>query len=232
MKTDTTRAALAGAVSIPLLLGAVSAPAYAVDETTTPAETVSSEQVAPAPTADPASTADPVPATPAPAADEPQPVAVAPQAPTAPATPRASKTRTAKAASAESASTKARGKTIRKARTLAPSRHRSPHKFATVSYNKWYAKNYMQYKYKWGKGQRKSLIKLWQHESGWNQHAHNGSSGAHGIPQALPGNKMGSHGKNWAGNPETQIKWGLSYIKSRYGSPNKAWRAWQHKGWY
>ena len=55
---------------------------------------------------------------------------------------------------------------------------------------------------------------------------------AAGIPQALPGNKMSSHGKHWASNPETQIKWGLSYIKSRYGSPNKAWSSWQHKGWY
>lgn len=227
MKSNPVRSTLAGAVSIPLLLGAVSAPAFAVDDTTTPApaDTVSTEQAAPA--AAPAATVDP-----APAADEAQPVAGTTAAPASSVEAPSAKTRTAKAGTAKAASTEARGKTTRKARSLAPSRHRSPYKYATVSYNKWYAKNYMQYKYKWGKGQRKSLIRLWQHESGWNQRAHNGSSGAHGIPQALPGNKMGSHGKDWASNPETQIKWGLSYIKSRYGSPNKAWRAWQHKGWY
>jgi Transglycosylase SLT domain len=114
----------------------------------------------------------------------------------------------------------------------APSRSKAPHKYGSVSYNKWYAKNYMDYKYSWGKGHYKSLVKLWNHESGWNQRAHNGSSGAHGIPQALPGSKMASHGKNWKANPETQIKWGLSYIKGRYGTPNGAWKAFQHKGWY
>jgi hypothetical protein len=43
---------------------------------------------------------------------------------------------------------------------------------------------------------------------------------------------MASHGKNWRSNPETQIKWGLSYIKGRYKTPAGAWNAFQHKGWY
>jgi hypothetical protein len=118
------------------------------------------------------------------------------------------------------------------ARTVAPSRSKAPFKFGTVKYNKWYAKHYMQYKYGWGDKQHKALIKLWTRESGWNQRAHNGGSGAHGIPQALPGSKMASHGKNWRSNPETQIKWGLSYIKGRYKTPAGAWNAFQHKGWY
>lgn len=114
----------------------------------------------------------------------------------------------------------------------APSRAKAPYRFGSVKYNQWYAKNYMQYKYGWGKKHRRSLVKLWNHESGWSQWAHNRSSGAHGIPQALPGSKMASAGKGWRKNPETQIKWGLSYIKGRYGSPNGAWHAWQRKGWY
>jgi hypothetical protein len=113
-----------------------------------------------------------------------------------------------------------------------PSRGKAPYRFGSISYNKWYAKNYMAYKYRWGKKHRKSLVKLWTRESGWSQYAHNGSSGAHGIPQALPGSKMASHGRNWRKNPETQIRWGLSYIKGRYGTPSKAWKAFQRKGWY
>lgn len=120
----------------------------------------------------------------------------------------------------------------RKKRATTPSRSSAPFKFATKKYNKWYATQYMWYKYGWGKHQRRSLILLWTRESGWNEHAHNGSSGAHGIPQALPGSKMATHGKNWQTNPETQIKWGLSYIKARYGTPNGAWAAFQRKGWY
>jgi len=43
---------------------------------------------------------------------------------------------------------------------------------------------------------------------------------------------MASHGANWRSNPETQIKWGLSYVKGRYKTPMGAWNAFQHKGWY
>ena len=124
------------------------------------------------------------------------------------------------------------GKDKRTVRRQAPSRSRAPFRFGSVKYNQWYATQYMKYKYGWGPKQRRSLIKLWNHESGWNQRAHNGSSGAHGIPQALPGSKMRSHGKNWRSNPETQIKWGLSYIKGRYGTPVRAWSFWQRHHWY
>lgn len=70
------------------------------------------------------------------------------------------------------------------------------------------------------------------HESGWNVNASNPSSGAYGLVQALPGNKMASAGADWRTNPATQIKWGLDYMKERYGSPCGAWSAWQSKGWY
>jgi hypothetical protein len=70
------------------------------------------------------------------------------------------------------------------------------------------------------------------HESGWNASATNHSSGAYGLVQALPANKMASAGSDWKTNPATQIKWGLNYMNSRYGSPQAAWKFWQAHGWY
>ncbi|MCQ4046035.1 lytic transglycosylase domain-containing protein [Streptantibioticus rubrisoli] len=69
-------------------------------------------------------------------------------------------------------------------------------------------------------------------ESGWNYQATNASSGAYGLVQALPGSKMASAGADWRTNPATQIKWGLSYMDSRYGSPCGAWDFWQANSWY
>jgi len=84
----------------------------------------------------------------------------------------------------------------------------------------------------WGDDQWSCLNNLWQRESGWNPSASNPSSGAYGIPQALPGSKMASAGSDWRTNPATQIKWGLGYIKGRYGSPCGAWAHSQSVGWY
>jgi hypothetical protein len=69
-------------------------------------------------------------------------------------------------------------------------------------------------------------------ESGWNYTATNAASGAYGLVQALPGSKMASAGADWRTNPATQIKWGLSYMDSRYGSPCGAWSFWQAHSWY
>ena len=76
------------------------------------------------------------------------------------------------------------------------------------------------------------LDNLWTRESHWNPLAHNRSSGAHGIPQSLPGSKMASAGPNWRTNPVTQIRWGLGYIQGRYGTPCGAWGHFQSRGWY
>ncbi len=75
------------------------------------------------------------------------------------------------------------------------------------------------------------LDNIWTRESGWNYLAEN-ASGAFGIPQALPGSKMASAGADWATNPATQIRWGLGYIKSVYGTPCNAWAFWQGHSWY
>ncbi len=76
------------------------------------------------------------------------------------------------------------------------------------------------------------LVALWNRESHWNVFAYNAGSGAYGIPQALPGNKMASAGDDWETNPDTQIRWGLGYINGRYGSPCGAWAHSQSVGWY
>jgi hypothetical protein len=77
-----------------------------------------------------------------------------------------------------------------------------------------------------------ALETIWTKESTWNERAENPSSGAYGIPQALPGSKMASAGADWRTNAATQIKWGLSYIGGRYGDPCKAWGFWQSHHWY
>jgi hypothetical protein len=66
------------------------------------------------------------------------------------------------------------------------------------------------------------LQSLWNRESGWVYDAEN-ASGAYGIPQSLPGDKMASAGADWQTNPATQIKWGLGYISQVYGTPCAAW---------
>jgi len=86
--------------------------------------------------------------------------------------------------------------------------------------------------YGWGQDQWSCLNNLWNRESGWNPSARNPHSGAYGIPQSLPGSKMASAGSDWQTNPATQIKWGLGYIKSRYGSPCGAWAKSESVGWY
>jgi uncharacterized protein YabE (DUF348 family) len=84
----------------------------------------------------------------------------------------------------------------------------------------------------WTGEQWTCLEALWTRESGWNHLAQNPSSGAYGIPQALPGSKMSTAGSDWATNPATQIEWGLDYIAGRYGTPCGAWGHSQSVGWY
>jgi LysM repeat protein len=71
-----------------------------------------------------------------------------------------------------------------------------------------------------------------ERESGWNPRAQNPSSGAYGLVQANPGSKMASVGADWRTNPATQIRWGLRYMDSRYGSPCEAWSFWLTHRYY
>ena len=84
----------------------------------------------------------------------------------------------------------------------------------------------------WGDEQFSCLDSLWRKESGWEHTADNPTSSAFGIPQALPGSKMASAGSDWRTNPVTQVRWGLGYIESRYGTPCAAWRHSQANNWY
>jgi hypothetical protein len=86
--------------------------------------------------------------------------------------------------------------------------------------------------YGWSSSQFSCLVSLWNQESGWNVTASNPSSGAYGIPQALPGSKMASAGADWQTSAATQIRWGLGYIKADYGSPCGAWSHEEADGWY
>lgn len=86
--------------------------------------------------------------------------------------------------------------------------------------------------YGWSDADFQALVKLWNKESRWNPYACNSSSGAYGIPQALPASKMATYGTDYRTNYKTQIEWGLSYIKSRYGTPSAAWNHSCRKGWY
>ncbi len=76
------------------------------------------------------------------------------------------------------------------------------------------------------------LYQLWQRESGWSSTAGNPVTGAYGIPQSLPGEKMATAGADWRTNPRTQINWGLGYIEGRYGSPCGAWNFFLANNWY
>jgi len=94
------------------------------------------------------------------------------------------------------------------------------------------AKALMLANYGWGDDQYSCLVTMWNHESNWNPNAENAGSGAYGIPQALPGNKMATYGADWRTNPATQISWGLNYIKTSYSTPCGAWSFWQRGSWY
>ncbi len=86
-------------------------------------------------------------------------------------------------------------------------------------------------RYGWTDEDFNCLVALWTRESGWNPSSHS-SSGAHGIPQALPASKMAAYGDDYMTNYVTQINWGLDYISARYGSPSAAWSNFMNKGWY
>ena len=94
------------------------------------------------------------------------------------------------------------------------------------------ARQILKNKYGYGEDQYSCFNNIIMRESMWNVHASNPSSGAYGIPQALPGSKMASVGSDWRTNPATQIIWGIGYMKDRYGSPCAAWTFKRGHGWY
>ena len=108
----------------------------------------------------------------------------------------------------------------------------SPAKTGSKAEYQQYAHDLVINTYGWSEYDFQCLVNLWERESGWNPNSHNKSSGAHGIPQSLPASKMASEGADYYTNGYTQIRWGLKYIKGRYGSPANAWSHFQSKNWY
>lgn len=102
----------------------------------------------------------------------------------------------------------------------------------TPAYAKSYAKSYMKKHYGWGEAEYQAVVEMWTLESQWDYTAENATSGAYGIPQSLPADKMASEGKDYRTNPEPQIRWGLKYIQSTYGSPTAALSFWHANNWY
>jgi Transglycosylase SLT domain len=94
------------------------------------------------------------------------------------------------------------------------------------------ARQILKNKFGYGSSQFNCFNNIIMRESKWDINATNPSSGAYGIPQALPGSKMASEGSDWRTNPATQIIWGIKYMKDRYGSPCAAWGFKSSHGWY
>ena len=94
------------------------------------------------------------------------------------------------------------------------------------------ARQILKNKYGYGESQFDCFNNIIMRESMWRVNATNPSSGAYGIPQALPGSKMATVAGDWRTNPATQIIWGIEYMKKRYGSPCGAWGFKSSHGWY
>ncbi len=94
------------------------------------------------------------------------------------------------------------------------------------------ARQIMANKYSWGEDQFSCYNSIIMRESKWIVSADNPHSSAYGIPQALPGKKMAVFGADWRTNPATQIRWGLDYVRVRYGTPCGAWSFKRGHGWY
>ena len=84
----------------------------------------------------------------------------------------------------------------------------------------------------WSADQMQCLKRLWTKESEWRTTATNASSGAYGIVQSLPAEKMATAGADYRTNYRTQINWGLDYIKERYDSPCGALNWHLAHNWY
>jgi hypothetical protein len=134
---------------------------------------------------------------------------------------RAAEQAAKKAAAARAAAAAAARSTEQPSQTAAPAASGSPQQIAEA----------MLGSFGWSSSQFSCLDPLWAHESGWSVTAAN-PDGAYGIPQALPGSKMASAGPDWQTSAATQIRWGLEYIRSIYGSPCAAWDHEQATGWY
>lgn len=96
---------------------------------------------------------------------------------------------------------------------------------------KQYARSIAQLEHGWNKEQHKCLGILWGKESAWNFQAESPTHD-YGIPQRHMRKNSQEEIDAFMENPQTQISWGLNYIKKRYGSPCEAWEFWRINKWY
>ena len=84
-----------------------------------------------------------------------------------------------------------------------------------------------------GLDQMGCLDQLWTRESNWRAQ---GPQLVVGRARHPPGparpSKMARYGEDYLTNPGPQIRWGLDYIRNRYGTPCGAWSFWQANRWY
>lgn len=120
------------------------------------------------------------------------------------------------------------------ARELAPKTHKGF--WRTSEYAKWYTREHIKRRYGWGNEQFRCLTWIWGKESSWNFRAKSRSGIYRGIPQLdkriVFANRVSLN--FYMANPEIQIQLGAKYIKHRegYGTPCKAMRHKERKGWY
>jgi hypothetical protein len=112
----------------------------------------------------------------------------------------------------------------------------NPTKIRTLTHRAWKNKEF-----RWNDNRQwQCFDNIIKKESAWNPWSTNGAGWEEtgGIPQAHPSRKMAEAGKDYRSNVWTQIRWGLKYIRSAYGTPCSAWDAWQGRaangsyGWY
>jgi hypothetical protein len=144
----------------------------------------------------------------------------------------ARKAAAAKAAAAKAAALKSAEQAAAARKAAAKPARRAPAAVTTPSGSPEQIAKRMLSQFGWSSSQFSCLQPLWEHESGWSVTAQNPTSGAYGIPQSLPAAQMSSAGANWQTSAATQIRWGLTYIQGRYGSPCGAFAHEESDNWY
>ena len=150
---------------------------------------------------------------------------------TAAAKAAAAKTAAAKAAAAQAKAAAAKAAAAKAAAAKAKAKAAAPAAVNDPAGAQAYAASKLG-SYGWSADQMQCLKRLWTKESEWRTTATNPSSGAYGIVQSLPAEKMASSGADYRTNYRTQINWGLGYIKERYGSPCGALNFHLANNWY
>lgn len=140
----------------------------------------------------------------------------------------------AKRVAAKKAAAEKRKAAAAKRRAAEKAASRSLPRAGSPAASKRFARAYIKVKYKWGSTQFRCLSQMWERESNWRYWVSNPNGKYHGIPQtsSVEWSKHGLNKSEYMGSPRKQIEVGARYIKSRYGTPCKAWAFWRGHNWY